>query len=265
MSKQSAIFVNSYTDRMVGDTTSSFTTYFNKAIRTGNRKIKLNVQSIEIANLCYSFGVYESVVWFVFDVGGSNTLKGYQVPITTNITDGTALATALQTLTVADGITWAYDTNSAKLTFTNSTAATIKMVSSFRYSENTNIYNDCHDKIGFTQDMTNITVAHTDTLTGSSPIRMLRTNCYYLTANVLGSSDDQSIVPSPYYTKDPIIARVSASNFGTLSQFEYLSEVKFETPIKEISSIKFQLLDDQLRPISIGEAPITFSLNITIE
>jgi hypothetical protein len=259
------IFVNSYLDRMVGDTTESFTTYFNKTIRTSSKKIRMNVQSIEIANLCYSFGTYESLVWLVLDYGGANTLKSYQVPITQNITTGTALATALQTLTTADGITWAYSTDTAKLTFTNSTGATIKMVSSYRYSENANIYNDCHDKIGYTQNMTSVTVADGATLTADSPVRMLRTNCYYLTANVLGGTEDQTNVPTPYYTKDPIIARVSASNFGTLSQFEYLPQIQFETPFKEISSIKFQLLDDQLRPITVGEAPITFSLSITIE
>jgi hypothetical protein len=215
--------------------------------------------------MCYSFGTYESIVWFILDVGGANTLTGYQVPTNTNIVDGTALASALNTLTTGDGITWTYSTVTAKLTFTNSTGHIIKMVSSYRYSENTNIYNDCHDKLGFTSDMSATTIANAGTLTAANPVSIIRTMCYYLTCDILSSSDEQSIVPDNYYRDDPIIAQLPAGNFGSISQFAYLPPTRYGTQFKDITRMKFSLLDDQFRPITIGESPIIFKLIITLE
>jgi hypothetical protein len=234
---------------------------------TTNGKLQVRVVDIELPNLAYNFGEYAYKVWYIKDVGGADTLTSISLPITENIADGTALVAKLNALFTANGdsITASINANSYKLTFTNDDALlTYRFVSSYRYNDLlSTTYDDCMDRLGFTQDLRTTTIAPAGTLTGASCIKMLRTNCYYLTCDVLGAEKKQNNVPTPY--KQPnILGKIIAYNFGLVSQLQYSSDIYYSVSEKQIDRLAFTLLDDQLNPISINEGGITITLEIVM-
>jgi hypothetical protein len=165
---------------------------------------------------------------------------------------------------IGANILLSYSQNSHKLILTNNNNVPIRLVSSYRFSDSLTGPSDSMDKLGFTDNYIGSSIASNTSYTAPSILKLLRSNCYFLTANIVGASVRQSIVPSPFFTPQ-IIARITANTFGTLSQLQYASTMSFYVPDNIITSIKFQILDDQLYPIDLNNLPITFALKFIIE
>ena len=266
MNKDYLIHINSMVDREPIDLyTTSWTTYLSNPIKTMNGKVKMIVKDIELPNLFYTFGSAEYVLYVIVDPSGTPSTKTYTLSLTRNYTDGSTLATALTTLCVADSLVFTFDSTTSKLTMTNNNASSVRMIGSYRYSDElTTALSNIVDKLGFTQDLTNEIVTASGTLVAESPLRLLRSNCYYLTCDVISSYTSQSRVPNPY-SHPNIFARVSGNNFGYLSSFQYTNEIMLNTQEKVLDRLHFELLDDQLYNLYATNVPITITLLLTIE
>lgn len=255
------IHINSMIDRQATDLYSTtWTSYLSKPI-VSSGKLSMKVNSIDLVNLFYTFGTESSILWVITDVGGTDTLNSFQITTSDNFDSGTTLAAYLTTLCTSISLSFAYDTSTCRLTATNGSATISRIVGSYRYSDLlTTTYNNVIDKLGYTQDLTSTTISAGGTLEGESPLRLLRSTCYYLQCNGL-SNINQSITPTPY-NNPHILARVSASNFGYVSQLSYNEEVFLEISEKQINLLKFSLLDDELQPVYAQNAPIVFTLQV---
>jgi hypothetical protein len=260
------LHINSFIDRKPTDLyTTNFTTYFSNPIKTNNGKVKLNVKNIEIPNIFYTFGESEYILYVIIDPSGVPTTKSYTLSLTRNYADGATIATALNSLCALDNIVFTFDSTTARLTCTNNNASSIRIIGSYRYSDNlSTAFSNVVDRLGFTQNMTSQTIISTGSLEAESPLRLLRSNCYYLTCDIISSYTNQSRVPNPY-TKPYIFARVSANNFGYLSQYIYSNDFMLNTTETIIEKMTFQLLDDQLFEINATNCPITFTIGVTID
>lgn len=267
MSQTINLHINSDIDRTIADTiTSEWTTYLSTPINiNSNNKVIINCQSIEIPNVLYNFGVYDSVFWFY--VPSTLTLVGHQIDTGRVFADGTEFATYMTSLLSAHNLVFTFSTTTYKLTITSNRANNVIIPQSYRYGDNTysGAYNSCIDKIGFTQPLNSITLAPAGSITGQSMLRLLRTNCYYLTCDGVANSSIQSLIPSPYKSgSNEIIARITAGNFGSLSQLSYLTGTNISFPSDNINRLSFKLLDDNFFPITEMYLPITMTLKIEI-
>jgi hypothetical protein len=265
MAQKINLHINSDIDRRPEDlSTSCWTTYLANPIliNTNDVNATLSVDSIEIPNAFYNFGIVDSIFWWV-DVA-TNTLNGEQIPTDRNFTDGTQFASYMSTALLADNIAFSYDVNTNRLTITNNRATAIKIIESYRFSLYSGVYNSAIDKLGFTDPIPNNILAG-GTLTAPSVLKLLRTNCFYLTADIVDSPISQSVVPSPYRTgSEKIICRVSAGNWGSLSQLNYLTGSNVKIKSENIKRIEFNLLDDNFYRMTELYLPITLSLKLEI-
>lgn len=264
---QFVYFINSYLDRTPSDYTHSWTTYFSEPVRvSGKKRMKLQLQNIELPNTAYTFPEASSILWVnIWDGVSAWILKSYSVATDRNFNTPSDFVTYINTLTVADSLVFSYDANTCRMTLTNNNANKIRVVGSYRYQDSiSTTYNNIIDRLGFTQDLTSAEVASSGTLEGETILRLLRTNRYYITCSNLGNYSKQSRVPSPY-VNPYIIACVASSNFGRISQLEYGNAVFFYTNELELKSLKFEILDDEFQSVQLNECPVTFSLLIETE
>lgn len=257
------LHLNTNIDRRTSDLdTTDITAYFTKSIITSG-KIKLQVTNIELPNLAYTFPYHSCVLWYVIDPAGVNTLKSATIRIDRNYNNASDLIVDLNTLVVADGLVFSYDANTCRITLTNNNAATIKLVSSYRYGETAySTYNDCMDRLGFDQSMIGVNILAGATLEANSCVKLLRSNCYYLTCGQVGSFTQQSTCVG--MNKPQILARITANNFGFLSQLTFVNEMVIDTPENNIDKLELKILDDMLYPISINNGSITLTLKVSI-
>jgi hypothetical protein len=260
------IHINSVTDRKTNDLdTGSWTTFLSKPIQPNHGKsIKLAVENVEMPNTVYNFSVNENTIWWIHAYGTTNTLRSVSIA-TDRIFDSTNFASYLNGLMTAGGynLTFAYDSTTGRLALTNNEVVPIRLAGSYRYLEPYG--SNAADKLGFIQDLTTTSIAAAGTLAATGVLRLLRSNCYYLVCDEIGARIMQGQVPSPY-EQPKIIARIPASNFGTLSQIRNGSSMLYDVPAgSNIQSLNFKLLDDQLFPVSLNGCPITFTLRVEIE
>lgn len=264
MSGERVIFVNSYIDRTTLDLdTSSWTSYLSEPIRIKTGKIRLTVQDIELPNTAYSFGFHENRFYWVHGVGTTNTVRSVQIATDRIFSSGTDFATYMNGLMSASSfnLAFTFSTTTLKLSIQNNETVPIRICSSYRFSDPQTGASDAQDKLGFNQNTIGTSTAAGSVITAGGILKLIRTNCYYLTANIVGNNFKQSILPSPYYSHN-IIARITANTIGSLSQLQIASSMFFNCSETVINAIKFQLLDDQLYPISLNGLPITFVLKI---
>lgn len=272
------IYINSYTDRLISeiDSTSKHFTILlegSKEIRVypDEKNITVKLGSIELPNVLYNFNFITSTLWIVNDYGGLNeSLESITINTDRVYTTPEDVIEELNSLItthpILKDIEFNYIDNEKKITITNYSLNNIRIVSSFRFNDilNGRTYNDINDRLGFIQDMKNIIIKTGETLKGEGLIKMLRTNCFYLTCNNIAGSYNQNIIPNPR-TNRKILARLSTSDFGTLSQLSYPAQIDFniinDTSIRTMS---FSLLDDEFNLVDLGQFPITFSLILSI-
>jgi len=259
------IHLNSMIDRQASDLyTTDWTTFLARPLLTSG-KVSMKIKNIDLVNLFYTFGTESSILWVYSDYGGlGETLNSFQLSLTDTYDNGTTLSSYLTTLCTSLSLTFAYDTSTARMTVTNGGATTIRIVGSYRYSDDlANTYNNVIDRLGITQDLRTTTILAAGSLEAQSPLRLLRSTCYYLIADIL-SNTTESIVPTPYSTPH-ILGKISASNFGFVSQLQYSEEVYLSSSEKQIDKIHFSLLDDELYPVYSTNAPICITLDILFE
>lgn len=259
------IYINSFLDRRVDDLdTSRWQTFLKEPIRfRGGVKVKITIDNIEVPNTAYNFGPSDYIFYFeTIDV--VNTV--YSVPIPTDrvFNNGTEFATWFNTQGFS--LQMSYSDTTHRLSVKNNYGLPVRLSSSFRFSDPITGPSDAMDKLGFSSNYIGTSIAVGATYTAPSILRLLRTNCYYLTCNLTSANYSQSIVPNPYYAGEDTIGRITCAPFGTLSQLEFGATKSFYvSETQEINSISFSLLDDNLNPISVNNLPITFSLKLFIE
>jgi hypothetical protein len=262
------LHINSFIDRQILDeTTSKWTSYLSTPINisSNDKKVKLNVDSIEIPNILYNFGTYDSIFWYY--VPSTLSLVGKQIATDRIFDDGPAFVNYMNGLLAGDQISFSYSSTTHKLTITNNNVLGIIIPQSFRYGDFTYAdYNSAIDKLGFTQKLNSVSIGQGVSVEAQSVLKLLRTNCYYLTCSEVTSSNIQSLIPSPYRSgSNNIIARISAGNFGSLSQLSYLTGSDIFLKSESINRLSFSLLDDNFYEIEDFYLPITMTLKIQIQ
>lgn len=264
------LHINSLIDRQVIDPLNSheFTTFLTTPIRVGSKQqLTVRCDMIEIPCLFYNFPYYASILWFLEDVGGSNIVRSLQVSYNQNYQSGTELATYLNNEASGAGlsVSFSYSNTTGKITITNNYGSSIRLISSYRYIGSdpftSQTYNDAMDRLGFTSDYDNQIITAGSTYQADGILRLLRTNCAYLTADIAdGSSQRNSLTPRNQVGSNNIIARIPISNFTSVVQYEFADEEEFLVSEKVVNSIKFSLLDDELFPLNHDNSHLTFSL-----
>lgn len=278
------LYINSYIDRLVAQNESAtreFTVVFPDTgsqlrFMNGETKCRVKLFSLEVPNSAYNFAPIESRLWFVYDVGGTDTIVSitidteriYATPAELVSEINSKFTALTTTLGSGSGVSIAFDNTTKKMTLTNGTAASIRLISGFRYaiSESILTFNDMNDRLGFSQELTNTVIAATGTLVGADALKLYRTNKFYLNLQESGGYFRQSIIPSQNRPLR-LIGSVPSAPYGTLSSTSYISPFGYELPaMGGITSLTFQLLDDNFVPIDLGaNIGITMSLHIEFE
>jgi len=219
------------------------------------------VDAIELPNaIAGTFPFYSNTLhWLI----GANPHR-LTIPDDRVFADAHAFVTWANTELKGETITLAYDADTTKLLVTNTGTDPLRLVSSYRHVDDpysSVAVNNAADRLGFTQSMADEWINPGSSLAAEGILRMLRTNCYYITCDAVTGSR-QAIVPRPGENK-PILARVSATNFGNLSQFPYATATQFNTQLQQINSFKFEVLDDELFPVDLGGQPVTFTMRVS--
>lgn len=268
--KNSILYINSNLDRKPSEplNSSSWTTVLSHPIKTYSGKIKMKLLEIEAPNTFYTFGPNAYIFWY-YNLY-TNEYKAVPIPTDRFFVDGEQFVNVMNQICIAGNfaVRFSYNATNAKLTVTNVSNDTIRIVSSYRY-EPDNTYDDAMDRLGFTQNMLNnisSTLDTNDYLQAESPLRLIRTNCVYLQCNVIASQNiPTTIVPSPFVTAPDIIARVTSGNFGMLSQLQLANLEEFDVGNNLISELKWTLLDENYNEINTNGHPITFSVLVRFE
>lgn len=260
------IYVNSNIDRRPTDTTDNFETYFTEGIPI-NGRVRVSVSEIEFPNVAPNFPFYQSRLYYVLDPDGSNEeLKFIEIDFNKIYRTISDLVNELNNKFQANGDDIVVSSNSDfnNISITNNTSSSIRIVSStiFRDLTNEGVANTINERLGFTQDLTNSILAPSASITGAVSVRMLRSHCYFLT---LQDINDQPVIPFnnfPDGENRSILCRITASNFGTLSQLYFPQSFTYEINQTNIRRMRFQVLDDEYQQVDLQEHPITFSLEL---
>ena len=257
--KQQYLVINSSIDRRSTDLdTSSWTTYLSEPIIPSNSvsKITMTVESIEVPNLAYTFPWHSSVIYYH---GTNAVIKTITLDTRQVYISGEDVCVSLNS-TQTD-LVFSYNKNTTRLSVRNNTNGNIRIVGSYRYDDRLDIaFNNGIDRIGFTQRMTSY-ITPASIVVADSTIRMLRTNCYYLTCDILKATQMRS--PEKDF-KPQILCKVSAGNYGYLSQYSYLGTQTLAVQEQNIHKMTFSLLDDEFQPIDVGDQPITMLILIRL-
>ncbi len=269
MDTEKIVYINSAIDRQTIDIdTASWTTYLALPIKVSHiNHIKLQIMNLEIPNTAYTFPLNASSFWWIHGVGTTNTLRLLNLSLT-RIFSATDLVIALNSAMTTAGynLAFSYSATTCSLTVTNNEVVPIRIVGSYRYSDNVAgaVSNNVADRFGFTDNMIGTQINATASLTAPAVLRLLRSNCYYITCDAINGVGRQSYVPSPYAKQSNILGRCTSNNFGFLSQPNFSSPIQFTTSDTIIDSLSFSILDDELNPISLNQCPVTFALKVII-
>lgn len=268
-----SVHINSHVDRQQQDSTTKWTTMLSQPIKVGlNDNIQVNVDRIDFPNTCYTFPWHSYKFWFIRNAGTTNDLTSIDIDRTKNWNNGSDVAGHLTSQMSNAGysaITFSYDTNTAKLSISNNLANPIRIVSSYRYIQDTALYaqidHECTDRLGFTNDYRNLTIANGEIYTAPTVLRLLRTSCYYLCADIASAEIRQSQVASQNEQPN-IMARISASNFGSVSQLDFANTMYYKCVAPGgIKVLNFSVLDDEYYDLDdLNGSPIVFSLKFLI-
>jgi hypothetical protein len=261
------IHINSILDRQQADQDfHTWTTFLRTPIRVKTKKkIRVIVESIELPSIFYTFPYHSSIFYWLHDITGTPTVRSLELDIDKVYTNGTDVATDLNTKAAALGynVNFSYSSSEYKLTITNNESVSIRPISSYRFQEPYTTPDDCMDRTGFNQNYTSLVIPPTGSLKASGILRLLPSNCYYLRLEQLGNYLKQSIVPNN--TQTNILTRISASSFGNLSELNFPSSTYLTIDKNEsIDFLQFTLLDDELQPVLYNNGvAITFTLKIS--
>lgn len=272
------VYINSYIDRLVSENasaTENFTVVFtdtSKQLRflAGETKCRVKLFSMEVPNSAYNFGTLESRLWFVYDTSGSANIVSIQIDTERVYSQPSELITELNAKFTPhaslSGVVASYDNNTKKITITNGTAVSIRLISGFRFGIQESIltFQDMNDRLGFSQNLTNTIIAPAATLTGADGVKMFRTSKYYLVLNESGGYYKQSIIPSSDRNYR-IIGSVPSGAYGTLSSTSYISPFAYEiNAMGGINELSFSLLDDTFSPLNLS-SNVGITLSILFE
>lgn len=257
------IYVNSAIDRLVRDTTTSFTVNIDSEISTRNN-IKMRLNQIELANAQPTFPFHANI--FYYEISG--VLFNISLNNGKIYSSGSDVVTDLSNGFTANGhsIAVTYTSSTNTISFTNNEATdTFRPVGSYRYSDNlATTPSNIADRIGLTQDTTNILLTNGQSITCSNTPRLLPSNCYFIVCKEITKSNNTVIPDANYITNGAIIARVTSGAYGTLSQLFFSQDVEYELPQQTLKRLTFEVVDDEYYPVATTSVPVTFSLILTI-
>ena len=277
--------INSYLDRTISQNENAdgeFTVLFpNNSTEISmtndeiaqNNKIYMKVLTLNLPNVLPNFKSSESTITFETDFS-LNTMSGTIETMTIDYTKVYPSATELlvelneKVAEIDVSFAFTYNDNTKKITFTNTSANKVRLVSSFRYdlTESITPVNDMMDRIGFSQSLvglSGVVDGAGGTLVGGSVINLSRTSCYFLTLKQAQSTYNQSVVPSRSGRTDPVVAHIIAGSYGTYSQMTYVMPSYITAGDKLLNSLSFTLLDDQFEAIT--DYPESMPITMTIE
>ncbi len=269
MTFKSVIYINSYIDRLIEESTSNFTVYLPKPI-VSHRKLYLRLDSIELPNTSYNIQSQYSRLWYRYDTTGVNTLHNIQVNYSRHYALPTDLITELNSKFTANGhpnIVVTYDILTKKITLSNTTGVSIRIISDYIWDDElANTYDHINSRLGFTQDLRTIIIADNTSLIASGLLRLLRTQCYYILCDEISNSTiPTTILPNPQRS-GVVLGRIMSNEFGILSSLILGNEeMSFLCNTQYISSLHFRILDDEFIEVDLNGVPITMSIVVTYE
>jgi hypothetical protein len=279
------LHINTFIDRQSTDLTpSNVTTYLNEFINGGEKQLTCEVMDMQLPMLIYTFPTHSNVLWWLFTPDSVNAPNLYYleyeiIPTDRNFNSGQELVDYLNPLCsdvsrhVAP-ILLSFSNVTSKITVKNNVPINVFqnlrmiLVPSFRYGlEFTQIgsgvnqgltapASDAMDRLGFTQNMFtdnfNQWLAPQQSVEAESPIRLLRSSCYYLTLDEISSNTVNQHVPSPF--KQPkILCKIPARPFGQIA--EIVMEEPYTRAIlapTQLSTLTLKLLDDELYEVDLS-------------
>lgn len=233
--KSMRVHINSFTDTSAGENTYNLSVQLAKPIQNPKR---LRVINASVPSYFPAFTSYDNYVAFTYNaVNYTCNLS------TTQNWDYSSFATYFQGIlnaTVGGApFTATVDLSTGSLTLTAALP--------FSFSNTTTALN----RLGFTQaSLASALVGGLETLTGASPLYLLRTqNVYFLSSIVSGQSQNAN----QNNRKFNILYKVqnNAFQFGLMQSQNNFVESQFEVYASVVSEIDLMLADDYLRPLEL--------------
>jgi hypothetical protein len=265
----SKIFINSELDRQPNNSRESFISFLSRAIPTHGYALRIGVSRMVIPNTAYTFHPNDSYLWYVTDLGGTDTLKSVTISTERLFENAQDLADHLQNLFTSNGdsITVGVNQDSLKLEFTNSTGSPIRFISDFIYEvefSGSPLYNHANKKLGINSDLRNTSIPDGSVFTPAGLTRLSSTFAYHLISTTL-VDPSQTSTPSPNKNPHVLASVLNNKGFGDLlTVFYSRDEIFYHKMSDDLSSIDIQVVDDEYRPVSLNGANIYVELSYSI-
>lgn len=265
------MYVNSYLDRIESENDSTSKTFTidldkkNKQIElmNGEKELKLRVFAVELPNVLYNFKENENRLWFdVGNLGTEQSIKFIEINTERVYSNPLQIIDEINTKlnAVITGLSLSYDDNTKKCELLNNTGQVVRLISSFRYASSETIlsFNDMNDRLGFSDNYTNVVIPNNGRLVGNGHIRMNRTNRFHICLEQQSTYYNQSITPLANQNYR-VVASVPTGSYGVLSTFSYVSSYSHSLQ-SQIKELRFSVRDDEFNLVDFKNHPITMAL-----
>lgn len=254
-------FINSYVNRLSTTGTGgerdggTFSFYFTGNSIVEGPNLTLSVDSIEFPNALYNFPPYQSQLFFKRNITGDTiTLSLNPYKIYNNIDE---VVTDLNAQSTTYKLTFALVASTNCISATNS-STTESMTISNSYQYGNTAPNNAADRLGFTQQALTIPIGAT--LTAENPVRLLRSNCYFICCHEVKNS---CTIPMSWKLP-PVLAKITCGAYGILSQHTYSSSVRSQLTQRRLDKLSFEIRDENYELVSLPvNHPITMTIRIT--
>jgi phosphotransferase system IIB component len=268
-SERKRILINTELDRN-SISRDNVSIYLNDPIPHLRNKIKVALRKVVLPNTAYSYHPEDSRLYYITDVGGANNLKHITIDTKRVINGVQELSNHLSQLFTnnGDSIDVTFDNETKKLTFTNNTPNTIRLVSSEDWESSiggTDLVKRCNNKIGLVQDLRTSTLPNGGfTVTKYIP-KIQNTMAYHLVSfNLVDNAT--SITPDKDVKLHTLATVMNDRNWG-----DNIIEEKSEEEVwpielnRDLDQIDLRVLDDKYREVSLNGAEMYIELEAEYE
>jgi hypothetical protein len=219
--------------------------------------MRLSVEKVMLPDIQYSFPYHSCMFYMIIN----NIQHTHEIPTDRIFANGDEFATFASTL-ASDCAQFTYSSTTYRLTIKNTSSYAMKLIGSWRYNDSLDInFNSAIERMGFTQDLTSVTIPVNGTLVAESPLRLLGTTCFYIQSSTM----DQTTSYSAFKETSGILTVVPSAGCGNISQNMFVGTTQVKVPENKLRNITFRLLDDSFYGIDCIATPITIIIRIDVD
>jgi hypothetical protein len=269
------LFINSKTDREIGDSPSDFTSYFTNPIEL-QKNSKVAVKSVEIMNTCNNFNEENSILWVATasNPGQEEEAIALHINYEKVYDDLNEIITDLNAQATSVNVPLVFSLNEDnKISVKNNHATTkFRIVSPDEYENgpfngkvisngvqynNIPLFNKINFRLGFTANTRNIIIEPTQSYTAPGIPILLRTTCFYIESSLV---DYENQTANPYKSPNILIKIPLLNNYGNLICYEPTQKTYYDLYDFSIDKIKFKVLDDEYNYVDLNGGYFTITL-----